>query len=420
MSIGMFDTFMVASAGESAVSGVSLVNTVNIMFIYLFSALATGGAIVAGQYLGSRDRDNGSRAAEQLLTASVFVSLLIMLFCVALNGQILSLFFGKIDGEVLSHARSYFYITALSCPFIALFNSGSALFRSMGDSNTAMINSLIMNLLNIAGNAIFIYGLGWAAFGAGLATTLSRVIGAVAILSMLRKSKRAITIGSWNLKNIDLEMIKRIFKIGLPTALDNSILQLGKIVLPGLVAVFGTQAIAANAVGQSIASIAVIPSFSIAIALTTVVAQCVGAREYEQARYYLKHLLTWSYIFMFILNAVILLFIKPIISLFHLSAETGAIAFQIVLIHGIAAVVLSPSSFALANALRAAGDAKYPMWVSILSMGVLRIGASFVLAYALGFGALSVWIAMVFDWVARSIFFIVRWRSGKWKTMAVI
>jgi putative MATE family efflux protein len=277
-----------------------------------------------------------------------------------------------------------------------------------------------MNVLNIISNAVFIYGLGWAAFGAGLATTLSRVIGAVVILMMLRKSKGEITIRSWKIRNIDIEMIKRIFKIGVPTAFDNSIFQLGKIVLTGLVATFGTAAIAANAVGQSIASVAVIPSFSIALALTTVIAQCVGAREYEQAQYYLKHLLKWSYIFMFILNALILLFINPILRLFNLSSETGAIAFQIVLVQGIAAVILSPYSFALANALRAAGDAKYPMWVSILSMSVLRIGASFVLAYALGFGAVSVWLAMVFDWAARSIFFIVRWRGGKWRVMAVI
>jgi putative MATE family efflux protein len=420
MSIGMFDTFMVSSAGEAAVSGVSIVNTINIMFIYLFAALATGGSIVVGQYLGNKDRRNGRIAAEQLLKASAFVSLLITILCVALNGQIISLFFGKIEAGVMDNARSYFYITALSCPFIALFNAGSALFRSMGDSKTAMINSLIMNLFNIIGNAVFIYGLGWGSFGAGLATTLSRIIGAVAILTMIKKSMRDITIVCWNLKNINLEMIKRILSIGLPTALDNSIFQLGKIVLTGLVAVFGTQAIAANAVGQSIAGVAVIPSFSIALALTTVIAQCVGAREYEQASYYLKQLLIWSYIFMFILNAVILLFIKPIISLFNLSVETDALAFQIVMVHGLAAVVLSPSSFALANALRAAGDAQYPMVVSIISMGVLRIGASFVLAYALGFGALSIWIAMVFDWAARSICFTLRWKGGRWQMMAVI
>jgi putative MATE family efflux protein len=419
-TLGMFDTIMVAGAGESVVASVSLVNTINILLNYLFTALATGGAIIAGQYLGRGDKENSGQAAHHLIIVSVLFSSAVMVLCLALNKPMLSLIFGNIAPEVMASARSYFYITALACPFIVLFNSGAALFRGMGDSKTPMINAALMNVLNIAGNAAFIYGLGWGAFGAGLATTLSRVVSAIAIMWMLRNPKRDISVRSYRLKNLDWEMIKRILKIAVPNGLENSFFQAGKIILISLVAIFGTTAIAANAVGQSIATVAVIPSFSVGLATTTIVAQCAGAGEYKEADYYMKRLLKWSYIFMVALNALILLMSHPILGAYHLTEETFHLAWQIVMVHGIAAVILSPASFALPNAFRAAGDAQFPMWVSILSMLIFRIGSGYALAYIFGFGALSVWIAMVFDWLARSVCFAWRWKSGTWKTKVVI
>jgi putative MATE family efflux protein len=337
-----------------------------------------------------------------------------------LNRPVLSLIFGNIAPDVMENARSYFYITALACPFIALFYSGAALFRGMGDSKTPMINVALMNVINIAGNAVFIYGLGWGAFGAGLATTLSRLVSAVVMIWLLRNPERDISVRSYHLKNIDREMIKRILKIAVPNGLENSLFQAGKIILTSLVAVFGTTAIAANAVGQSIATVAVIPSFSVGLAATAIVAQCAGAGEYGEADYYIKRLLKWSYIFMAVLNALMLLFLNQIISVYHLSGETFHLTWQIAMLHGVAAVVLSPASFALPNAFRAAGDVQFTMWVSILSMLIFRIGSGYVFAYIFRLGALSVWIAMVLDWMVRSVCFIWRWRGDKWKTKAVV
>jgi putative MATE family efflux protein len=419
-TLGMFDTIMVSGAGESVVAGVSLVNTINILLNYLFVALATGGAIIAGQYLGRGDKENSCNAAQNLIIASVFFSSLIMTLCLALNKPMLSLFFGNITPDVMGSARSYFYITAFGCPFIALFNSGAALFRGMGDSKTPMINAAIMNVINIAGNAFFIYGLGWGAFGAGLATTLSRAVSAVVLIGLLRNSKRNISVRTYRLGNIDRDMMKRILKIAVPNGLENSFFQAGKITLTSLVASFGTTAIAANAVGQSIANVAVIPSFSVGLAATTIVAQCAGAGEYAEADYYIKRLLKWSYLFMAALNALILIALNPIISVYRLTPETFHLAWQIAMVHGIAAVALSPASFALPNAFRAAGDVKFPMWVSILSMLIFRIGSSYALAYVFAFGALSVWIAMVLDWIVRSGCFVWRWKSDKWKTKTII
>jgi putative MATE family efflux protein len=419
-TMGMFDTMMVSGAGESVVAGVSLVNTINVLLNYLFAALATGGAIIAGQYLGRGDKENSCAAARNLIIASIFFSSLITALCLALNKPMLSLFFGNIGPDVMGSARSYFYVTALGCPFIALFNSGAALFRGMGDSKTPMINAAIMNVINIAGNAFFIYGLGWGAFGAGLATTLSRAVSAVVMICLLRNSKRVISVTSYRLRNINRDMMKRILKIAVPNGLENSFFQAGKIVLTSLVAAFGTSAIAANAVGQSIATVAVIPSFSVGLAVTTVVAQYAGAGEYAEADYYIKRLLQWSYIFMAALNVLILLALKPIISVYRLTPETFHLAWQIAMVHGIAAVVLSPASFALPNAFRAAGDVQFPMCISILSMLIFRIGSGYVFAYIFGFGALSVWMAMVLDWAVRSGCFVWRWKGGKWKTKTII
>ncbi|MDR0635879.1 MAG: MATE family efflux transporter [Treponema sp.] len=419
-SLGMFDTIMVSGAGEGIVAGVSLVNTINILLNYLFTALATGGAIIAAQYLGRGDKENSCNAARHLVIASIFFSALVMTFCLVLNRPLLSLLFGNISPEVMRSARSYFYITALACPFTMLFNSGAALFRGMGDSKTPMINAAMMNVVNIAGNAVFIYGLGWGAFGAGLATTLSRVASAVVIMRQLRNPKRFICVRTYHFKNIDQDMMRRILKIAVPNGLENSLFQAGKIMLTSLVAAFGTTAIAANAVGQSIATVAVIPSFSIGLAATTIVAQCTGAGEYDEADFYIKRLLKCSYIFMVVLNSIILLALNPIMSVYKLSPETFRLARQIAMIHGVAAVALSPVSFALPNAFRAAGDVKFPMWVSILSMLIFRIGSGYVFAYIFGLGALSVWVAMVLDWVVRGFCFIWRWRSGKWKDKKII
>jgi putative MATE family efflux protein len=416
----MFDTIMVSGAGEDVVAGVSLVNTINVLLNYLFVALATGGAIVAGQYLGRRDKENSCHAARHLLIASVLFSSLVMIICLVLNRPILSLLFGNIQPGVMANARSYFYITALACPFITLFNSGASLFRGMGNSKTPMINAVVMNVINIAGNAVFIYGLGWGAFGAGLATTLSRAVSAAVVLYMLRNPKRDISVKDYGFKNIDREMIKRILKIAVPNGLENSFFQAGKIILTGLVAAFGTAAIAANAVGQSIATVAVIPSFSVGLAATTVIAQCAGAGEYGEADYYIKRLLKWSYIFMAVLNVLILLTLNPIISVYRLSEETFRLAWQIAMVHGIAAVLLSPASFALPNAFRAAGDVRFPMWVSILSMLIFRIGSGYVFAYVFAFGALSVWLAMIVDWLVRGACFVWRWKSGGWKMKTII
>jgi len=420
VTVGMIDTVMVASVGESAVSGVSLVDTINLLLINLFTALASGGAIVAGQYLGRREKANSNHAAKQLCVAILFLSVTIMALAMAFNGPILSLFFGKIEADVMSNARSYFYITALSYPFIALYNAAAALFRGMGNSKVAMINALIMNLLNIIGNATFIYGFQWGAFGAGLSTLISRAIAATVMMWMLRNPKWEISVRSYSLRDIDFGMIKRILRIGIPSGLENSMFQIGRIILTSLVSGMGTVSIAAHAVANSLTGIAVIPGQAIGLAMITVTAQCVGAGEHDQANGHIKYLLKLSQLFMLAINVLIMVCMNPILGLYRLSEASLRYAWQIMLLHGIGAATIWTMSLTLPNALRAAGDAKYTMTVSIFSMWVFRIGCSYLLAYVFDMGVLSVWIAMVVDWAVRGICFTWRWLRGRWKNIILL
>lgn len=419
LSIGMFDTLMVSSVGESAVSGVSLVDTINTLLIYLLTALAAGGAIVAGQYLGSKNSEKSNLAGKQLLTVSFGISVLFMTICLIFNHRLLSLFFGTIEHDVMRNARIYFYITAVSFPFIAVYSSSVALFRAMGDTKTAMINSLIMNVINIGINALLIYGLQLGVLGAGIGTLTARIVGATTTILMLRNPKLTISIRSYSFWDIDLNTIKNILKISIPVSLENSIFQIGRIILTSLIAVFGTSAITANAVTGSLINVATIPGQALGLAITIVVSQCVGAKEFEHATLYTKYLLRLSWFYMAILNLGILLLLNPILNLYNLSNITFYLAFEIMIIHISGWVTIWPMSFVLPNSFRASGDVRYPMIISIFSMLIFRIGCSYLLAYVVGIGVLSVFIAMLMDWIFRSICFLWRWKSGKWKEHAL-
>lgn len=420
LTVGMFDTIMVSSAGESVVSGVSLVDSISILIINLFTALATGGAIVAGQYLGNSDRQNSEKAAKHLVLSVFSLSILVMAVCLLLHRQILSLVFGGVEADVMASARVYFSVVAISYPFMALFNASAALFRGMGNSKNSMVNALIMNVINISGNAIFIYGFEMGALGAALGTLIGRVVAAFSMLFMLRNPQLLISVRSYSPRGLDGGMIKRILKIGIPNGIENSIFQLGKIIVTSLVAGFGTTSIAAHAVSGSLAAAEIIPSAAMGLAITTVVAQCIGANEHEQADYYLKYLLKQAYIWLIALNLVMIMLLRPLLGLYDLSGESFALAYKIMLLHGISSMLIWPLSFTLPNAFRAAGDVKRPMAISVFSMCVFRVGGSYLLTYLFELDVFGVWISMIMDWAFRSICFGWRWKSGKWKRFSAI
>ncbi|GHU35638.1 MATE family efflux transporter [Clostridia bacterium] len=414
LSVGMFDAIMVSSAGNAAIGGVSLIDQISILLINLFAALATGGAIVAGQYLGAKEKDGAANAGRHLMIVVFALSVVITGACLLLNSQIISVF-GKLEKPVTDSAQVYFYITTCSFPFIAMFNASAALFRCMGNSKITMINAGIMNLVNLTGNSIFIYGFKWGAFGAGLATLIARTAAAVIMVILLRNPNRLISVRSYSLRGFDFNVVKRILQIGIPSGFENSFFQLGRILLTGLAASFGTAAMAANGVANGLAGMEVIPGSAIGLALTTIVSRCIGAGEREQAARYTKKLLKYAYIFHAGLNILLILLLPAILSLYGLPEETTNIAYACALAHGIGAMILWPLSFVLPNCFRAASDVRFPMSVSIFSMLVFRIGAAYLLAATTNLGALCVWLAMQIDWIFRSIMFIIRFLNGKWK-----
>lgn len=420
MTIGIADTLMVATCGEAAVSGISLVDSINILLINVFSALATGGAIVCSQYIGKSQPDQARKAAKQLVLITAVLSAGVMLLCLIAQRGLLRLLFGSIEEAVMDNAATYLFLSALSYPFIAMYNAGAALFRSMGNSKIPMYASLMMNIVNVGGNALLIFQCNMGVAGAGLASLISRILAAVLVLFLLGNKKNIIRIEHWLHWKPNGAMIRNILRIGIPTGLENGMFQIGKLLVASLIATFGTASITANAVTNSACSLVFVPSSAIGLGMITVVGQCVGAGDFQQAGRYMWKLTGLSYVFMAALNIGMFFCIDPMIALYQLSAETGEIARELMIWHSVAAAVLWPAAFTLPNGLRAAGDVKFTMIVSVFSMWTFRIGFSFLIGKYLGVGVLGVWIAMFIDWIFRIALFVWRVVSGKWKNRQLV
>lgn len=414
VTVGMADIVMVAEAGEAAVSGVSLVDTINILLINILSALATGGAVVSAQYLGNKEKDKACAAANQLLLSVTFFSLLIALVCLSANPLILKVLYGNTAPAVMKNAEIYFYLSALSYPFLAVYNSCAALYRSMGNSRVSMMTSFVMNAINISGNALLVYVFNMGVAGVGISSLASRAIAAVIMLLLIRKPENIIHIEPRFRFGYNPGMIRRILRIGIPNGMENGMFQIGKILVQKIINSAGTTAIAANAVANTVASFAILPGTAMGLGLITVVGQCVGAGDFKQAKKYTGKLMKIAYLSMGTVNLIIFLLVKPITGVFHLSAATSSTAVLLLVYHCICSSLIWPVSFTLPNALRAANDVKYTMTISIISMWVWRIAFCYLLSVKFQMGVFGVWVAMTIDWLFRSVCFLIRFFKGKW------
>ena len=415
VAVGLSDSIMVARVGEAAVSGVSLVDTVMLLIINIFTALATGGAVIAGQYLGRKDPKTGCEATAQLFNFTFLFSIFIMILGYLGQNVILYHVFGKIEPEVMKDSRTYLLIVLSSIPMIAMYNAGAAIFRAMGNSNVAMKTSLLMNSINVFGNALLIFGFHRGVEGVAIPTVVSRGVACVVILILLNNQKHELHILHPYPFKIKWNVLKKILYIGIPNGLENSMFQLGKIAVLSLVSGLGTASLAANAVGNNIANFAILPGMSFGFALLTVCAQCVGAGDFEQVKYYTKHMMRVEYLCLIASNLIVILALPFILSVYNLSDEAAQYTNDIILYHAACVVTIWPLSFTLPNTLRAAADVKVTMVLSIISMWVFRFGFSYLLTMVFHMGIFGVWVAMTIDWLVRGIFFVCRYRSGRWQ-----
>jgi len=414
--VGMCDSVMVSSAGEAAISGVSLVDMINAIILTLFAALATGGTVITSQFLGARKQADAQKSAGQLVLLSAVMGLVCMTLCLVFARGFMRLFFGSIDADVMEAGLLYLRITAVSFPFIALYSAGAAIFRSIGNSKISMQVSILMNVINVVGNAICVLGLKMGVAGVAIPTLISRAVAAVVILALASSPKQELQLKKQYVFHIQGKLMRRILHIGIPSACENSFFQLGRAVVVSMIALFGTVQTSANAVAGVLDSLACIGGNAMSLAMVTVIGRCIGAGDMKQVTYYIKKMMLWAYILWALNSAPILLFCRQLIGCYStLSPETAELSFTLVWIHNGIGILLWPASFVLPNALRAANDVKYTMWVGVISMLLARIALSWVLCVYFEMGAVGVWWAMVVDWVVRISFFLPRVIHGKWK-----
>ena len=410
ITVGMADIVMVSSLGEDAVSGVSLVDQINVLLAQLFAALAAGGAVVCSQFIGARNAGKASVSARQLLYVSVGLSLLLMVAGLVSRGPLLSAVFGAVTPQVMDQSQRYFLVTLFALPGIAVYNAAAALFRAQGDSGVSMRVALVANAVNVA----------------------SRTLGAVILMRRLRQAsaRPGAMVDARGLRSFsfDWPIVKKILAVGVPSGVENSMFQVGKIIVLSLIAGYGTVAVAANAVTNTIASFEILPGASVGLAMLTVVGRCVGAGRPDEAARYVRRLMFVAYAGVWVVNVPLLFFARDVISVYGLSQRVSDLAWVMVLTHGVGGMLIWPLSFTLPNALRASGQAAFTMITSIVTMWVVRVGLSYVFAATgtLGlidfmgwppeYGAEGTWLAMVTDWVVRSALFVWCFRSGRWKS----
>ena len=414
-TIGLFDTIMVSSAGEAAVAGVSTVDSLNLLLINLFMGIATGTTVVISQYIGANRYKDAKRTATQSLWASIFISVLIMTLCVIDCHWVLSLLFGKIEQDVMGHAVSYFLYSAISYPFLAVYSTCAAIYRAKGNATATMIISIIMNIINVSGTAIFIYGFKMGAGGAALSSLISRAVGAMIMVLLLLRRSEEINIRKMFPFKFQWDVLKLVLLIGLPAAAESVIFQLGKVMTQSFITGYGTEAITANGVVNTIFAIALIPGNSLNIAIMTVVGQLIGAGKTKEAKRYVWLFGGIVMLLQVFTNSIIYAVHTPVFSLFGLGDKTAAIANQLLLSITIVVPVLWAASFTIPAGLRASGDVKFPMIISICTMWFGRVLFGYLLGSVFGLGVLGIWIGMYLDWLLRAPIYILRLRKRDFK-----
>lgn len=418
--VGIADVFVIGFVGEAAVSGVSLVNSFNTIFLNLFTALASGGAVVISQYIGHKDKEHAGQTASQLLTASVILSVAISVVILLTNASLMRLMFGKVDADVMDACVTYLRISAYSYPALAIYNAGAALYRSFGKTSTTMYISILANIINVIGNCIGVFGLHAGVVGVAVPSLVSRCFSAVVITILCFSAKNPVSyLGSWIMK-LDVSLQKKILRIAVPNGVESGVFQLAKVALSSVVALFGTYQIAANGVAQSIWSLAALVCVTMGPVFITVIGQCMGAGDIEQAEMYFRKLTKITLVFAIAWNALIFAVTPVFMSFYALEEQTKRLVILLVLIHNIFNAVAFTFADPLGKGLRATGDVKFTTATSLFTTIGVRLIFSMIFGIWLNLGVIGIAFAMCLDWSVRGIIFWWRFKQGKWKTFKVI
>ena len=418
--MGTADTMMVSNVGSAAISAVSLVDSINVLVIQAFSALAAGGAIVCAQYIGQRNKEKANESARQVLFIITAISAAVSLICLVFQKPLLRLIFGSVEAEVMRASETYFFYTALSFPFIAAYDSAASIFRAQDNTKGPMLISMISNVMNIAGNAVMIWGFHMGVAGAALSTLISRVFCAVVVLIQLRKDRQEIVVRDYIRIRPNWSMIKRILGIGIPSGVENSMFQLGKLAIQSTVSTLGTAAIAAQAMTNILENLNGIAAIGVGVGLMTIVGQCLGAGRQDEAVYYIKKLCVIAEVIIIISCLGVFALTKPITILGGMEKESADMCFHMMMWITIVKPLVWIMAFIPGYGLRAAGDVKFSMIVSCCTMWACRFCLCVFLIRVMGFGPMGVWIGMFADWTLRGIIFTWRFHSRKWLQHKVI
>ena len=418
--MGMVDTLMVSRVGAEAISAVSLVDSINNLVLQVFAAMAAGAAIICSQYLGRKDEKGCNDAAKQIVLTVVVISSVIMIIGVGFRKPLLHLIFGSVEEAVMTNAQIYFLITALSYPFIALFQAGAAFYRACGNSKFTMKTALIANVANIVGNTLFIFILQMGAAGAAVSTLISRALCAFVVFYALRKPGYAIQLKNYFSIRPDLNLIVKILAIGVPSGIENGMFQFGKLAIQSTVSSLGTAAIAAQAMTIIFENVNGMAAVGIGIGLMTVVGQSIGAGRQEEAKYYIVKLAGYAEVAMIISCILVYIAARPVTVLAGMSEESTALCMQMILAITIVKPLLWVPSFTPPNGLRSAGDVRFSMITATLTMWLCRVALSIFLMRVVKIGPIGVWYGMFADWGVRGVIFTIRFVRGKWLRFKVI
>lgn len=403
---GFTDSIMAASLGEAAVSGVSMIDNIVVLLILVFTALASGGAVLMGQYLGRGDLSQAQESGRQTVWISALLSLVLMAAFYGARTLIFTDLYGGTEPDVMRSATDYFNVIGLSIPFVALNQAGSAIFRTAGNTKFPMLVVLGTDIFNVFGNYTAIFILRWGVTGTAISTLLSRMISAAVVLYVAQHANFSLRLPNIFRGRLEKSLIYRILKVGIPFSIENGLFQLGKIVVYSVVTGFGTSAIAAYAVGTTLTGFQALPGVAMNTGSTTVISRCLGAGKIEQSRYYTKKIILW--IMVADLSATILLFLlwPGFVHIYDFPAATMDLVFQTLLWHGVLEVLIWPLTFTLPVVFRSAGDARFAMIVGVISMMAIRVGGAYVLCGPLHCGMMGAWYAMFLDWVVRAVIYV--------------